>query len=88
MNGPVSTLQAVWGCSDSSYMHLKRPEAMIGPVQCAFLRNTHMGPMPAGKAACAFELAAMWGDTDRAKDEEWMEVGQHLCCENIKGKIS
>ena len=25
---------------------------------------------PAGKAACAFELAAMWGDTDHAKDED------------------
>ena len=37
-----------------------------------------MGPMPAGKAACAFELAALWGDTDHVKDEEWMEVGQHL----------
>ena len=37
-----------------------------------------LAPMPAGKAACAFELAAMWGDMDRAKDEDWMEVGQLL----------
>lgn len=71
---PVGPLDAFWPptCTRSS-----RPHQQTYWAQCNAQLHA-MGPMPAGKAACAFELAALWGDTDHVKDEEWMEVGQHL----------